>query len=173
VVVIRDYSPGFLNVHNSDQTFAVNYHLLGRIDGSLDFVRLQSSYTNQPLVQTELFSLTWTDSHVELDANGERQPIKGAPEWRIKTAPAAPHVGLTAAIQYVRIASNRTKDPIVKAKAQKTLADLEVLSQFQSVSTHAAATFQQGPEEILSQFAQMQMDGAGLAADESSQLVFS
>jgi hypothetical protein len=57
-----------------------------------------------------------------------------------------------------------------KAKAQRTLADLEVLSQFQSMPMQAAGPSQQGPEDILSQFAQMQMDGTGLGADASAQL---
>lgn len=170
LLIISDYSQRPLIAHKRDASFLVTYHVIGRIDGSLGFVRLQTPYTNQPVTQSEDFSLVWTDTHFELDAKGNLRSVEGTPEWRIKTAPVAPHVGLAAAIQYVRMASNRTKDPIVKAEAQKTLADLEVLSQFQFVSAQAAGSFQQGPEEILSQFAQMQMDGAGLPPGESSQL---
>jgi hypothetical protein len=167
VVVIQDYSAQGLSVRQQDAQFAVEYHVLGRIDSSLEFMRLQTPYTNQPVVQSEHFSVVLTDTHFEVDANGHPQAIKQTPEWRIKTAPAAPHVSVLVAIQYVRGVSSRTKDPLLKARALKTLADLEVLTQFQPIANQTTAPLQQQPEDILSQFIQMQMDGAGLNTDGS------
>jgi len=169
VVIIRNYSLGDLRLGKSDAEVQVEYSVLGRIDSSLQFARVQTAYGNQPVLLPEHFSLVWTDTHSVLNRNGMPQALRGTPEWRIKTAPLAPHVSVEAAIEYVRGASNRTRDALIKARAQKTLADLEVLAQFQSMPIQGAGT-QQQPEDILSQFAQMQMDGAGLASGGSSEL---
>lgn len=170
ILVINGYSVKESISQKGVQEITVDYRVLGRIDHVLDFIRMQGTYTNQPLVQSERFSLVFTNRHFELDVNGKPQPINGIPEWRIKTAPVAPHVNLEAAIQYVRGASNKTKDPLIRARAQKTLADLEVLSRFQSMPMLSAGPSQQQPEDVLSQFAQMQMDDAGLTSGEFSQL---
>lgn len=170
VFIVKDYALEPVKRDMPDPTFVVHYQVIGRLDSSLGLIRLQTPYTSEPLMQSEHVSLVWTDTRFDRDVDGKFKPVKGAPEWRIRTAPVAPHVGLTAAIQYVRNASKRTKDPMLKARAQKTLADLDALAQLQNVQAQTSGLSQQQPENILSQFAQLQMDGAGLAADESSQL---
>jgi hypothetical protein len=171
ILVINGYSVrGDLSNQKDSVGMIVDYGILGRIGPSLDFTSLQASFTNQPKAQSERFSLILTDTHFELDRNGRLQPIKGIPEWRIKTEPQNPHVSVMAAMSYVRGASYRSKDPLLKARAQQTLAALDLLAQSSFMPVSMTGPSEGMPEGALSQFIQMQMDGAGLAAGDSGQL---
>jgi len=81
------------------------------------------------------------------------QQIKGIPEWRIKSYPTQPHIGIGAAQAYVRLASYRSRDLRAKMNAQKTLSRLQDL--YVSPAMPAQLT---GPEPILSQFVEMQWE---------------
>src|SRR5262249_53519020 len=89
-----------------------------------------------------------------------------------KDFPRVPHVSVLAALSYVRAASYRSKDPFVKVKAQKTLADLDLLSQAEFMPALAGGPSNEMPESIISQFIQMQMDGAGLTGSDPSLNMF-
>src|SRR6266567_1961749 len=172
LTVTKDYSLRTLRVQKDSAELIVDYHVLGRIDPSLEFVRLQTPYTGQIISQSQRFSLVLSDTHYERATDGRLLPVKGTTEWRIKDPPRVPHVSILAAMSYVRTASYRSKDPLVKVKAQKTLADLDLLSQSQFMPALMDTPSQEMPESILSQFIQMQMDGAGLTGSDPSLNMF-
>ncbi len=172
LTVTKDYSLRTLRVQKDSAELIVDYHVLGRIDPSLEFVRLQTPYTGQIISQSQRFSLVLSDTHYERATDGRLLPVKGTTEWRIKDPPRVPHVSILAAMSYVHTASYRSKDPLVKVKAQKTLADLDLLSQSQFMPALMDTPSQEMPESILSQFIQMQMDGAGLTGSDPSLNMF-
>jgi hypothetical protein len=118
VIVIAECSAGPSSVQKETSEITVNYRLLARIDSSLALSHLQMLYTNQPAFQSEHFSLVFSDTHSEIGADGRQQQIKGTPAWRIKSAPQAPHVGIPAAMNYVRMMSYQTKDLRVKMNSK-------------------------------------------------------
>lgn len=168
IIIVRDFTVRPLNIQNSTAEFTVEYRVLGRLDSELRLTRLQMPYTNQPLSQEEHFSLVLTDTHFELASDGRLQPVKGVPEWRIKLYPAAPHIGIAAAMQFVRVASHRPKDASARLNAEKALAELQNLQM--SSMAPGVGSIQQSPQDVLSQFIEMQMDGRGLSQADSHQL---
>lgn len=168
IVVVKDFVVRPLNAQKSNAEVKVEYHVVARLDSELRLTRLQMPYTNQPLSQSERFSLVFTDTHFELASDGHLQPVKGIPEWRIKAYPAAPHISVAAAMQYVRVASHRPKDASARLNAEKTLSELQNLQMPGMAAT--AGGIQQSPQDVLSQFLEIQMDGRGLSQADSHQL---
>jgi hypothetical protein len=167
IVIVKDCSVQALPAQKDVTAFALDYHVLGRINSSLSLARLQMPYAGRPLTQSERLSLVLTDTHFELANDGRVQPVKGIPEWRIKSYPATPHVSVAAAMQYVRAASHRSRDISVKMNAEKALMELQNL---QMPTLAQAGGLQQQPQEILSQFVEMELDGQGLNEESSRRL---
>jgi hypothetical protein len=127
LIIVKDYSVRTLGGKKDTAEFAVDYRVLGRMDSSLSLTRLQTPYTNEPVEQSEHFSVVLSDTHSELGSDGHLQQIKGDLEWRIKSYPTQPHISIAAAQAYVRLASYRSRDLRAKMNAQKTLSQLQGL----------------------------------------------
>jgi hypothetical protein len=165
VIVISDYSVRTLTQRKDTATLVVDYRVLGHLDSSFNFTRMQVPYTNQPLTQSEHLSLILSDTHFELGTDGGSRAVKGVPEWRIKSAPKVPHVTLAAAIEYLYVAVHRSKTPALKMKAAETLRSLERLTAMQSTPSGSDR-----PEAIFSQYIAMQVDGMAFTPEGSSLL---
>jgi hypothetical protein len=76
-------------------------------------------------MHSERFSLVLTDTHSEIGADGRPREIKGPLEWRIKSYPSQPHVGINAAIAYMRMMTYSSRDIPIKMNAEKTLTQLQ------------------------------------------------
>jgi hypothetical protein len=137
----------------------------GRLDSSLGFTRLQLPYSNQLLIESETISLVRSNTYYDLGSDGHWQQVKSTPEWRIKTSPHSSHVSVDVAMGYVRVESHKINDPVLKANAQKTLMALQNLYQSEALGGHFLGPVQNSPVEILSQFAAMETDGAGLTRE--------
>lgn len=165
IIVIKDYSLRVLAARRDTAEVAAEYRVIGRIDSSLRFSRLQAPYTNEPRLQPEKFLLIFSPKHFEVGNDGQLQEVVGIPEWRVKSAPSLPHVGLEAAMHYLHATSYRSKDPATIMMAQKSLMDLQMLLRAQT-----SPPLMQSPESVLSQFIEMQLNGDGLTPEASSRL---
>src|SRR6185437_3286652 len=159
------YETRQLGLQDAFANVAVEYKVLGRLDSSLVLTRLQVPYTNQPALQSERFSLKLTDTHSELAADGSPHDITGPLQWRIRSYPSEPHVGLNAAIVYVRRMEYRARDARARMNAERTLSELQEM-----LAPSAASHQISGPETIAAQFIEMQMGGLGLESETAGQL---
>jgi hypothetical protein len=165
LIIIKDYSVRASASKGDTAQIAVDYNVLGHMDSSLSLTRVQMPYSNQPVSQSEHFSLLLTDTHSEVGPDGRLQQIKGTPEWRIKAYPSQPHISIDAAMAYVRMMGHHARDMRVKMNAQKTLSELQNMLAPSAVPPQSA-----GPEPILSQFIEMQMGGLALQSETAAQL---
>lgn len=78
-----------------------------------------------------------------------------------------PHIGIGAAIGYVRRASYRSKGPVLKMNAPRTLTELQNLYQSQASPAQLAEPIQQLPETVLAQFIAIEADGIAIAREGS------
>jgi hypothetical protein len=118
-------------------------------------------------LQSEKISLIRSDTYFDVGDDGQWHQVKAAPEWRIKTAPPEPHIGITAAIGYVRSVSHRSKDPMVNMNAQRTLRELQNLYQEQTRPAQIPEPMQQLPETVLAQFIAIEADGIAITREGS------
>jgi len=170
ITVVKDYSVRQLSVQRDSAEFAVDYNVLGRLDPSLRFTRLQHPYTNRPIVLSEIISLVRSDVHYEIGSYGVWLQVKGSAAWRIKTAPSSPHVSIAAALGYVGAVSHRSKDPLLATNAQRAMSELQNLYRLQALPPQFVQSIEQSPVAILSQFISLEADGAGLTANGLGQL---
>src|SRR6266498_5625946 len=80
LIIIKDYSVRAVASREGTAEIAVDYKVLGRMDSTLSLTRLQMPYSNQPVLQSEHFSLLLTDTHSEVGPDGRLQQINGPPE---------------------------------------------------------------------------------------------
>ena len=163
ITLIKDYSFREPDARNDAAELAVEYRVFGRIDSSLRFTPQKAPYSKQPVLESEGISLVRSDTYFDLGSDGQWQQVKGAPAWRIKTAPKSPHLNLAAAMGYVRAESYKSKDPMVKANAQNTLRELQSLHQLQASAVNLPAPIQQSAMAILTQFTALETDGAAFS----------
>jgi hypothetical protein len=164
VIVTKDFSIRDLGIRKETAEFAVDYRVLGRLDSSITFTHQQTPYSGDPIIQSERFSLIFSDVHLTMGPDGRWQQAKGSPGWRIRITPGSPHVGISAAIRYVESISFKSKDPLIKANSQKTLAELERLYRTENLRSQLASPIQP-PETVLSQMISLETNGIGLSAD--------
>jgi hypothetical protein len=75
-------------------------------------------------------------------------------------------VGIATAMNYVRMMSYQTKDLRTKMNAEKTLSQLQELA----ATPPGLAPQMAGPEAVVSQFVEMQMDGKSLNGERGGQM---
>jgi len=168
ITVVKDYVVRAPEIRGDTAQIAVDYNVWGRLDSSLHFSRLGGPLLNYPIQVTEYITMIRSDKHLELGSDGRWQEVKGVPEWRIRSAPSAPHVSVEAAIRYVQELRSRSKDPIIKENADSAIASLTALL---PLSFRASARpIQQSPVDVVSQFVAMETNGSGLTAIGQKQL---
>lgn len=84
----------------------VDYHVWGRLDASLRFVRLEGVVADRPVTMREYMGT--------MLAGGRR----------IETTPSRPHVSVATAVRHVTAMRDRSTDPVIKANASKALGAL-------------------------------------------------
>lgn len=111
---------------------AVAYNVWGKLDSSLRFTPLSGPVANRPTLVPESFNLNRLNTHTEPGPGGQLHEVMEHTEWRINKPQSEPHIDLEAAIRYVRESSYRSRDPLLRMNAQRTLAALMSIYRMQS-----------------------------------------
>ena len=167
VTVVKDYVVRTLDVRRDTAQVIVDYNVWGRVDYSLRFARLTGASQNQPIQIREYISMIRSDKHRELGSDGQWREVQDVLQWRIKTMPSSPHVGVTAAMRYVREMGFRSRDPIAMRNAQATVAELSAFFQARFEQTTEP---RQLPSTVLARFVALQTEGKGLTAEGQKEL---
>jgi hypothetical protein len=169
IIVIKDYSVSELVAEGKTVQVAVDYNVWGMLESSsLRFVTIGGVLANRPTRIPEYVTLIQLNRGFEPGPEAQAHDGATPVEWKISKAPSEPHISVSAAIQYTRELGYKSKDPIVRANAQRTLADLQRLDQVQLLP--APESPQQSASSILLQFAALESAGKGLTADGVKQL---
>jgi hypothetical protein len=132
ITIIKDYVVHGPASANENAQVPVTFNVWGKLDSSLRFTALGGPLPSRPTLVQE--NVMVTRSSPQVDAGNIGQPPEGtAPAvWKISKPPAESHVSLEAAIRYIREAGYRSKDPLVRMNAQRTLGALMNIYQMQS-----------------------------------------
>lgn len=104
---------------------SIEYGALGEIDPQLHFTSLGERGT---IVQRD-YKLLLDDQYVAPAYSGQSAAgeFAGPSRWRIEDAPPEQWVSVTIAIKYVTQMRDSTRDPLIKANADKSLSILKGL----------------------------------------------
>jgi hypothetical protein len=170
LTVIKGYSVRTSGARGEVAQVTVDYEVWGRLDSSLRFMLLAGAFPNRPTSIPESFTLVRLDRHAEPGNDTQSNEVARATEWKISGAPSEPHINVETAIKYVREASYRSRDPIVRMNAQEALADLQRLLSMQALPVPSVGPSQVSPMAVLSQVVALETEGIGLTPDGEQQL---
>lgn len=167
ITIIKDYRVRqFPYAQRDAAQVTVDYNVWGELDSSLSFTAIGGPFQSHPTPIPEFFEMTRLNSQPERLADGSSESA----QWKISKAPLEPHISVEAAIRHVRETGYASKNALVRARAQRTLAELQRTAQLQLWSRAELSSSPQSPTAVLSQFLALETEGRGLALDGMKQL---
>lgn len=120
-VIYKEYSVWDPVISGSTAEITVGYLPVGQIDSALRYT--PSRYIKGGVA----YRLTLTDKHWEPGHVGEpAKEVAGALEWRIEGPASIVWITRESAIKYVKEMRDKSKDPVIRTNADKTLKVLEM-----------------------------------------------
>jgi len=169
--VIKDYKVRAPAGRDESVRVAIEYNVWGRLDpSSLQFVPLAVPSENRPTLIPESIIVMRSNGHSGPGSTEGVHDVSAASEWKITRVPSEPHISLETAARYVNEMRYKSREPLVRVNAQRTLAELQRLSQMQFLSATRPESSQESAITVLSQFAALQTAGTGLTLDSVKQL---
>jgi len=169
--VIKDYKVRSPAGRGESVRVAIDYNVWGRLDpSSLQFVPFAAPSENRPTLMPENIIVVRSNGHSGPGSTEELHGVSASSEWKITRVPSEPHISLETAARYVNEMRYKSREPLVRVNAQKTLAELQRLSQMQFLSATRPESSQESASTVLSQFAALQTAGTGVTLDSAKQL---
>jgi len=172
IFVIRNYEvgdPRELPNHPNGVAVHVDYFSWGSIDQDLYFTLRQGPVLGQPMKVTEGVNLTLAEDFKDDGASPEANKIKKPVRWRMDEFPL-PHVNVETAIRFVTEMRSKSDDPLVKYKADRTLANLKGILAGTLVAMQSTSSPKESPEQVLLRFCKLETAGKGLTPDGRREL---